>query len=156
MNRLICAVFSMLAFAGAARAETIWVGNFFITAIAESTPGKCGDAAAVGDYGKVTYRPAGAALGNGANSFFAYVGQRSHFTMYVPNNTFQRNINYASQYVTSRVNFGSNVGGILAWNASPAAFDLSTTRATLSATFSNFYGVTGCTVWMRGGLEQIL
>lgn len=155
MKRILSGSLLLLLSAGAARAETIWVGSAFITAISESTPGVCKDAANVGDYSKITYRPAGALLGNGADSYLAYVGQRSNVTLFVPNNTFRAAINYSGSYVSSQLNFGTKVGAITAWTMTPATLDANTLKATLTATFTNFYGLTGCTAFWRADLERV-
>lgn len=137
---------------GLARAETVWVGNFFVSV---TPPTVCGNTASKGDTHRVTYRPAGAALGNGADSYLAVIGQRANFTMLVPNNTFAAGINYAARYVSSYLNFGSNTGAITAWSMAPAALATNSTRAELQFTFTNFYAITGCTVTLRGDLERV-
>jgi hypothetical protein len=140
---------------GAARAETIWVGQAFIVAKQESTPGICGDAASIGDYSKIVYRPASAPLGNGADSYLSYVGRRTSLVLFVPNNTFRSGINYSGTYVSSQLNFGTKVGGVTAWSLTPTVLAADTLTATLTATFANFFGVTGCTVSWRADLERV-
>lgn len=135
-------------------AETVWVGNAFVTAAtAACGPATAGAFAAVGDFYRVIYRPAGVPLGNAADSYFAIIGQRSNFTMLVPNNTFRSGINYASRYVTSQVNFGTNGASILAWSMTPAALDASVKNASLTFTFANFFAVAGCNPTIRADLE---
>lgn len=137
---------------GAARAETSWVGTAMVL---PTPPAICGTAAGTGDYATLIYRPAGAVFGNGANSYLAYVGRRSNFTMMVPGALFQAGVNYASRYVTSWIVLASNTGGVTAWSMSPATLSPSTQSATLEATFANFYGVSGCTVTLRAGLSRV-
>ena len=133
-----------------ARAETAWVGNAFILT---ATPA-CGNTAAAGDAQRVIHRPAGAALGNGADSYFAFVGQRANFTMMVPNNTFRAGINYAARYVSSYLNFGTANGAITAWSMSPAVMGAATNSAELTMAITNYYNIVGCNISVRADLER--
>lgn len=137
-----------------ASAQTTWIGNVFISAI--PSPANCVNSsgvsvAAVGDYYRGLYRPAVSGLGNGADSYLALVGQRSSFTIMAPNNTFRAGINYASSYVSSSINFGSNTAGITAWTQAPATPGAGTANITLTATLANFWNVKGCTVTLQAG-----
>jgi|APTNR8051073442_1049403.scaffolds.fasta_scaffold54207_1 hypothetical protein len=139
----------------AAHAETTWIGNVFVTAV--PAPDKCinssgNPVAEVGDYYRGLFRPAGTALGNGADSYFALVGQRSSFTITVPNNSFQAGINYGSSYVSASINFGSNTAGITRWTQVPATPAPGTANVNLTATLANFWNVRGCTVTLQGAL----
>lgn len=138
--------------AGAARAETSWVGTAMVMF---TPPAVCGSAASAGDYGTMIYRPWGTALGNGANSYLAYIGQRSNFTMMVPGAPFQAGVNYSSRYVTSNIALGTNTAGVIAWSMSPSSLSASVQSATLEATFANFYNVSGCTVTLRAALSRV-
>ena len=151
MKRIL--VFALTVFsAPSVNAETLWIGNAFVTTAVQPT---CGSAAAVGDFDRVIYRPAGGSLGNGADSYFAYIGQRANFTMTVPGNTFTAGLNYAGQGVSSFINFSSKVGGITNWTMAPPTLDASVKHATLTATLANFFTVTGCTVSLRADLELV-
>lgn len=149
MKRFAAAALASCA-AMSAHAETLWVGNAFVTAATQPT---CGTAANVGDYARVIFRPAGVPLGNGGNSYLAYLGQRSNFTITAVGNSFQSGINYAGQYVSSYINFGANAGGITAWALTPAAISASQQNYALTGTFANFFGVAGCTVSVQADLE---
>jgi hypothetical protein len=135
-----------------AHAETAWIGNAFVTTV---TPG-CGTTVAEGDFYTIIYRPAGVALGNNADSYLSMVGQRSYFSMLVPNNTFRSGINYGGQYVSSQVNFGSTVGGILAWSMSPATLGLGSKHADLNFAISKFFNLSGCNAGFHADLELAL
>lgn len=152
MTSSIAALCFVACACGVARAETSWVGTAFVM---PTPPEICGTAAASGDTATLIYRPAGAAFGNGADSYLAYIGQRSNFTMLVPGALFQAGVNYASRYVTSYIAFGSNTAGVTAWSMAPTTLSASTPSATLQATFANFYGVTGCTVTLRAALSRV-
>lgn len=137
------------------RAETTWIGNIFVSAVA--VPSKClnsngSSVADVGDYYRGLFRPAVSGLDNGADSYLALVGQRSSFTIMVPNNTFQAGINYGSSYVSSSLSFGSNSAGITRWTQSPATPTATTNSINITATLANFWNVKGCTVTLRGAL----
>lgn len=139
----------------AARAQTVWTGNMFVTAV--PSPTNCINSsgvsvADVGDFYRALYRPAGTALGNGADSYLALVSQRSAFAITVPNNSFRAGINYASSYVSSTVGFGSNAAGITQWQQSPTSPGTGTANVTLTATLANFWNLTGCTVTLQGAL----
>ena len=149
--RLVAATF-VSSVATFAQAETLWVGNAFVTVATQPT---CGTAASVSDYSRIIYRPASVPLGNGADSYFAYVGSRADFTMTTPNNTFRSGINYGGHFVSSYINFGNNVGAITAWTLTPSVISASQTNYTLNATFTNFYGVTGCNVSLQANLELL-
>lgn len=131
-----------------AHAETVWLGNAFVTQV----EAVCGNAASVGDFQTAIYRPAGVPLGNDADSYFALVSQRANFTMQVPNNTFRAGINYGSRYITSQLKFGSNVGGILNWTMSPQVLDTTVKQAKLTFTIANYFGVKGCTTTFQVAL----
>lgn len=136
-------------------AATIWTGNMFVTAV--PAPAKCVNSsgttvAEVGDYYRGLYRPAGTALGNGANSYLALISQRSSFAITVPNNSFQAGINYGSSYVSSTIGFGSNSAGITRWQQSPTTPATGTPNVTLTTTLANFWNLTGCTVTLQGAL----
>jgi hypothetical protein len=148
MKKFIIIALFALFFSLPVRAETTWLGNAFVIAV----PPACGTTVTVGDFNTILYRPAGVPLGNGADSYLALLGQRTSFTMLVPNNTFKPGINYASQYVTSLLNFGSNVGGILAWSMTPAVLSTATINARLVFTISNFFKITNCNPTFRADL----
>lgn len=149
LKRAIFLAAALAASAAPASAATVWVGNVFVTAAASV----CGASAAVGDYATLIYRPASVPLGNGANSYLAYVSPRSSFAMTVPNNTFRPLVNYAGQFVSSTLKFGTSSGGITAWTMTPATLSATTTHAQLTTTLANFFATTGCTVTLRGDLE---
>ena len=146
----VLALAVLLGAAPGASADTIWVGKAQVAAAATA----CGTSVAVGDYATVTYRPAGQA-GNGGDSNLAYVTQRSSYAMYVPKNTFQANINYAAVVVGSWVTYESvnKIGAITAWTAS-SAFGPTAVHVHLKATFTNFWGLPGCTVSMDAPMEE--
>ena len=127
----------------------------FVTAV--PAPGSCinssgATVAEVGDFYRGLFRPAGAALGNGADSYLAMVSQRSSFTITVPNNSFQAGINYGSSYVSSSINFGSNTAGITRWTQVPTALAAGTANVNLTVTLANFWNLRGCTVTLQGAL----
>lgn len=139
-------------------AQTTWIGNVFISAV--PSPASClnssgASVAEVGDYYRGLYRPAVSGLGNGADSYLALVGQRSSFTLMVPNNTFRAGINYGSSYVSSSINFGSNTAGITAWSQAPATPGANAANLTLTATLANFWNVKGCTVTLQGAFALV-
>lgn len=148
---LLCALCACVAPA-AAQAESVWVGNFFVT----SASSACLTSASAGDYLRMIYRPAGAALGNGGNSYLSYVGGRAGVAMTVPGNTFRAGVNYTASSVGSYITFASGSGGITAWTQSPAVLSAATTHATLSFTLANFFNLTGCTASFTGDLEKAL
>lgn len=151
MKRLIFAALAPLI-AAPAQAETLWVGNAFVTAAVQPT---CADPASVGDYSRGIFRPAGVSLGNGANSYFAYIGTRSNLAFYVPNNAFQSEVNYGAYFVNSYVSFGGNVAGITAWTLTPPVISSTQKNYTLNATFANFFDLVGCTVSLEADLELL-
>lgn len=127
-----------------AGAETLWFGEGIV--VARTTA--CGDSVSVGDFAKVTYRPAGATNGNGADSSLSWVASRSSHTLRVMNNSFRPAINYAGQSITSKAGYASKAGGILAFTETPGPG----TDLGIEATFANFYTITGCTVTLRAAL----
>ncbi len=151
MKRFIFAALATLI-AASAHAETLWLGNAFVTAAVQPT---CGVAATVGDYSRVIFRPAGVSLGNGGNSYFAYIGTRSSLTFYVPGNSFRPGINYGAYFLNSYVSFGGNIAGITAWTLTPPVISAVQKNYTLTATFANFFDLTGCTVSLKADLELL-
>jgi len=133
-----------------AAAETVWVGNAMVVG---TPPTVCGTTVGAGDFYRILYRPAGTALGNGADSHLSINGQRATFTMFVPNNTFRAAVNYSGRYVSSYLNFGTANGAVTAWAMSPSTLAATTTTANLAMTITNFYNITGCTVAFRSDLE---
>lgn len=130
-----------------AGAETLWFGEGFV--VARTT--QCGDSVSLGDFAKVTYRPAGTTNGNGADSSLSWVSSRASHTMLVTNNSFRPAINYRGQSITSKAGYASKAGGILAFTETPGP----STDLGLEATFANFYTITGCTVTFRAALQPL-
>lgn len=142
MRKLILAV-AILAQVFGARAESLWVAEARVIAVTT----QCSGSTAVGDFFRAIYRPAGASIGNGANSHLALFSQRSSFVMRVPNNKFQFGVNYTGQVVSSTITISSHAGGILQWSES-AAFG-SPVASNVTASLANFFGKTGCTATLR-------
>lgn len=136
MRRLAMAAAIVLLASIEARAETLYVGNLFLTAV---TP-QCGKVAAVGDAYRAIYRPAGTTNGNGADSHLSLTSTRANFTLQVPNNQFQQNVNYVAHTVGSTVKKGSHAGAILSWTEAGGAVNIS-----ITASITKFFGVKRCT-----------
>jgi hypothetical protein len=134
-----------------ASAETLWVGNVLVTAATD----QCGSAAEEGGYFRSVYRPAGVPLGNGANSYLTYLGQRSSYAMTVPNNQFQFGVNYTASGVTSEIKIVSKAGGITQWVQNPVSVSTNTTFITVTASIANFFAVTGCTATFQGHYVRV-
>lgn len=147
LKRLMVAA-SLVGAVPCASASTLWVGNVFVTAAAPA----CGDVAAVGDYASLVYRPAGASLGNSADSYLSYVGTRAAFAMTIPNGQFRAGVNYGGEYVSSKLKFGSNAGGVTVWAQTPSTVSTAVPTVELKATLANFYGVVGCVVSLQASL----
>lgn len=145
-------VLAVLAGTSPAAAETTWAGTAFL--VSATTP-CAGSGIAKGDFGRLLYRPTGSGLGNGANSTLTYISSRSSFTMYVPNNGFRPRINYGGTIISSTLSIVSKTGGILDWATTPSTFGINTNDATVTAGIANFFGITGCTVSLRGSLVKI-
>lgn len=139
------------ATASGARAETVFVGDTMVL----STTSACVNVISVGETARFAYRPAGAAFGNGADSYLSYIGGRSSFAMTVPGNTFRASVNYAGQAMGSKLNLTTGKGGITGWTQNPATLSTSTATAELVANFANFWGVKGCTVSIRSNLIKM-
>jgi hypothetical protein len=140
MTKLAAALLATAAAILPASAETLWIGNGFVTAVTAA----CTGTIAVGDFGRVVYRPAGTTLGNGADSHLAYVTSRASYTMRVPNNSFRPMINYGGLAVSSKATFPSASGGILQFTATPIPGGGSP-ELRLVGSFANFFAITGCT-----------
>jgi hypothetical protein len=136
---------------GSAAAETVWVGNSFLT----STTAACGSNIQVNDYARVLFRPAGADLGNGGDSYFAYLSQRSSYGMSVPGNSFQFGVNYGGQAVSSRLSLTNKAGGITQWVMNPAVPTTGTLSITLTASITNFFAIKDCTVTLVSAMQQL-
>ncbi|GLK79553.1 hypothetical protein [Methylopila turkensis] len=139
------------AFATGANAEIMYVGSAAVTAASTA----CGNSATVGDYARITYRPAYPAFGNSGDSYLAYVTTRASFAMTVPANTFRAGINYSGQSVGSTLNVASRAGGITAWTQAPATPATDTSSINVTATFANFWTISGCTVSLRFNLLRV-
>jgi hypothetical protein len=139
------------AFATAAMAETVFVGDSLV--LSASTA--CTGTISVGETARFIYRPAAPGLGNGADSYLAYIGNRSSFTMTVPNNTFQAGVNYAGQSMGSKLTLTTNTAGVTGWAQNPVAISASTTQTELVANFANFWGVKNCSVSIRSNLLKM-
>lgn len=138
-----------LAVSGA-KAETVFVGDTLVL----STTSACGTSVTVGETARFTYRPAGDKLGNGGDSYLAYVANRSSYGMTVAGN-FNAGRNYAGQGVGSSVGVSTAVGGILGWEQSPAKIGTGTGNIELTATLANYLAVKSCTVTIRSNLIQV-
>ncbi|PZQ11311.1 MAG: hypothetical protein DI565_18645 [Ancylobacter novellus] len=147
----LAATLPLFAAAGAVRAETVFVGDTQVLAVTTNCSGNI----SVGETARFTYRPAGPGLGNGADSYLAYVGSRSSYTMTTPNNTFRAGINYAAQGLGSRLTLTNTTAGITGWTQNPATITTTTTSAELVSTFANFWGVKGCTATIRSNLLKM-
>jgi len=147
MRRFLLAA-ALLFPAMGAQAETLWIGNGFVTAASAA----CGTSAKVGDFWRAIYRPAG--LDNDANSHLSLTGSRNNIAMRVPNNTFRANINYVARTVGSTVSLGSHSGGILLWNAS-SGFGSNTINVSVTARFAKFFGTTDCTATLQIHFTQL-
>lgn len=148
---VLAAAAFLLATAGAARAETVFVGDTMVLSVTTACAGNI----SVGETARFTYRPTGAGLGNGADSYLAYVGARSSYAMTVPNNTFRAGVNYAAQSLGSRLTLTSSTAGVTGWSQNPATIGAATPSAELVATFANFWGVKGCTATIRSNLLKM-
>jgi hypothetical protein len=133
-----------------ALAETVYVGNVFISFVSEGA--QCKSTFAVNDFARAIYRPRGAALGNGGDSYLAYVSSRSSMVMAVPANDFQASINYAGSGVSSRAGLISKAGAITVWQQTPAVVGSGTPSVTITGRFANFFGIKDCIVEIRGNL----
>lgn len=131
-------------------ADTVYVGNAFVSFV--SGGAQCTSTFAVNDFARAIYRPRGAALGNGGDSYLAYVSSRSSMVMAVPNNDFQASINYAGSGVSSRAGLISKAGGITVWQQTPALVGSGTPGVTIKGRFANFFGIKDCIVEIRGNL----
>lgn len=135
----------------AARAETVFVGDTLVL----SATSACASVISVGETARFAYRPAGAAFGNGADSYLAYIGGRASFAMTVPGNTFRSSVNYAGQSMGSKLSLTTGKGGVTGWTQNPATLSTSTDVAELVASFANFWAVKGCTVTIRTNLLKM-
>ncbi|MFC3691354.1 hypothetical protein [Chenggangzhangella methanolivorans] len=142
--------FAALAASGA-EAETVFVGDSLVL----STTTTCGTSIAAGETARLTYRPAGAKLGNGGDSYLAYVANRSSFTMTIAGAVFGSGQNYAGQNVSSYLGVATIVGGVVGWQQSPAKIGPDTETIELTATLANYLTIKGCTVTIRSNLIQV-
>lgn len=151
MKTLLLALpFAALA-APDAKAETLFVGDTLVL----STTTACGTSITVGETARFTYRPAGSKLGNGGDSYLAYVANRSSFTMTVAGNLFGVGRNYAGQNVSSYLGIASVSGGITGWQQSPTKIGTGTETIELTATIANYLAINGCTVTIRSNLIEM-
>lgn len=147
---LLAAALATLSFS-AARAETVFVGDTLVL----STTSKCGTSISVGETARFTYRPTGTGLGNGADSYLAYIGNRSSYTMTVPGAPFRSGVNYAGQAMSSSLSLKTETGGIIGWDMKPAKPGPDTASVTLVATLANYWAIVGCTVTIRSNLLRM-
>lgn len=147
---LIALPVAALAVSGA-KAETVFLGDTLVL----STTSACGTSVTVGETARFTYRPAGDKLGNGGDSYLAYVANRSSYGMTVAGNLFGAGRNYAGQGVGSSVGVSTSVGGIVGWEQSPAKIGTGTANIELTATLANYLAVKNCTVTIRSNLIQV-
>lgn len=142
---------ALLVAASAVRAETVFVGDSLVLAATS----QCGTAISVGETARFTYRPTGSGLGNGADSYLAYIGNRSSYAMTVPGNTFRERVNYAGQAMSSSLSLKTETGGITGWDQKPAKASADVENLELTATLANFWAVVGCTVTIRSNLLRV-
>jgi hypothetical protein len=134
----------------AAHADTVFVGNTFISAVSGTS--SCTSTFQVNDTARALYRPRGSALGNGGDSYLAYVTNRSSMVMAVLNNDFRADINYSGSGVSSRAGLISKAGGITVWQQTPANIAPGTPSVAIKGRFANFFGIKDCFVEFKGNL----
>lgn len=150
MKRIVVAALLAMLPLGPALADTVYVGNAFVSFVGGGS--QCTSTFQVNDSGRVMYRPRGAALGNGGDSYLAYVTSRSSMVMAVLNNDYQASINYAGSGVSSRAGLISKAGAITVWQQTPAVIGSGTASVTIKGRFANFFGIKDCFVELRGNL----
>jgi hypothetical protein len=150
MKKLILGLILAALPATSALAETVFVGNSFIDAVEGGS--QCKSTFQVNDTARVLYRPRGGALGNGGNSYLAYVTSRSSWMMHVAGNDFQASINYGGSGVGSRANLINKTAGITVWEQTPASVTAATPTVAIRGRFANFYGIKDCFVEFRANL----
>jgi hypothetical protein len=150
MKRMVVAALLAMLPLDPASADTVYVGNAFVSFVGGGS--QCTSTFQVNDSARILYRPRGAALGNGGDSYLAYVTGRSSMVMAVLNNSFQANINYAGSGVSSRAGLISKAGGITVWQQEPGAIGPGTPSVAIRGRFANFFGIKDCFVEFRGNL----
>jgi hypothetical protein len=148
MQRIILAVALLTASTLVAKAETVFIGNVSIDAVTGGA--QCTSTFAAGDFFRGVYRPRGAPLGNGGDSYFATVSTRSSVAMVVPGGDFKTGSNYASQAVGSTVSIGTGTGAITAWQQVPATIGAGTPTVKFSGTITKYFRISPCTVTFSG------
>lgn len=137
-----------------ARAETAWVGNSF----AVNAPSYCGSTIGYGDSNRITYRPAGSALGNGTDSYVAILSQRSAFVARVVGSLAKTGAAYSPLWVGSHLNIDADYNAwtskISSWTMTPATLSATTDSAEVTFTIVKYYGKTGCDVTFHANLER--
>jgi len=137
-----------LAFASPAQSETLFVGSAMVSA----RTSQCGNSVVTGDFGRMTYRPSGAALGNGGDSNLAFLTSRASYSMNVPGGRFQFGVNYGGQSVNSQLTITPKAGGVTQWVQAPQNIGPSTPNLDITASIANFFGITGCSVTFQMSL----
>jgi len=143
---------------GSAMAQTLWTGDIFLTPVeganCVNSSGKA--VVAAGDYVRAVFRPAGAALGNSADSYLALLSSRGSYMLLVPGNSMRAGVNYGSSYIGSSITFGSGTGAITGWTQSPTTLSTSSNFINLSGTITKMWNISACTVTLRGLLVRAL
>ncbi len=150
MKRFVFAALLALLPIRPAVADTVFVGNVFISAV--SGVSQCTSTFQANDSARVIYRPRGAGLGNGGDSYLAYVTSRSSMVMAMLNNDFQAGVNYAGSGVSSRAGLISKAGAITVWQQAPGSIGPETATVAIKGRFANFFGIRDCFVEFRGNL----
>lgn len=128
-----------------ANAETVYIGNVFIDAVAP-TSGTCAQTFVKGDFLRAVYRPKSAG-DNGADSHLSLTGTRSNIVLRVPGNNFAGNVNYVAQSIGSSLARSSYGGGILQWTQSASADTIA-----IEGSLAKFFNISPCTITIRGNL----
>ena len=150
MKRIILAAALMAAtMTTGARAETVWIGNVFV----DSVTGPCTSTFGVGDFYRGVFRPRGAPLGNGVDSYLSLVGTRAGIVMRVPADTFKAGEIYQQVSVSTNVAIGNTPNGsVAAWAQTPPTPAANSPTVRISGTVMNFFRIAGCEVGLRGNL----
>jgi hypothetical protein len=145
---LVAAAALLIAAMSPARAETLFVGSAMVTA----RTSECGDSISPGDFGRMTYRPVGARLGNDGSSYLLFVTSRASYAMSVANNQFQLNVNYGGQSVNSQLSVTPRAGGVTQWVQAPRTIGPATDGIEITGSIGNFFAIKGCVVTFQANL----
>ena len=135
--------------AGAATAESLFVGDAFVLTSTCST-------FAVGDFGRVVYRPRGSTLGNGTtDSYLSYSPSRSGITMVRVGGNFANNAPLHTYGAGSKANAIDDAAATATvWTQTPAALTAATKAIKVDATITGFFSVASCVVTLRLNLAK--